>query len=125
MGLDMYAYAAPRDAITAEVDLDLKTIEGIAEIHYWRKHPNLHGFMRELYFRKGGTSEVFDLNPVVLTLEDLDDLEAAILDNTLPRTSGFFFGESDGSEREDDLAFIDKARQAIGVGKAIIYDSWW
>ena len=38
---------------------------------------------------------------------------------------GFFFGVSDGSEKDDDLAFIARARLAIAEGKAVYYDSWW
>lgn len=67
----------------------------------------------------------FNCVPVELTLDDLARLEADIIAGNLPSTSGFFFGESDGSETDDDLAFIAKAREAIGQGKAVFYDSWW
>ena len=40
-------------------------------------------------------------------------------------TCGFFFGESDGNEREDDLAFIAKARSAFEQGLSVYYTSWW
>jgi ABC-type sugar transport system ATPase subunit len=59
------------------------------EIHYWRKHPNLHGWMEKLYFEKGGSAEVFDCVAVVLTREDLDRLEADVKARRLPHTTGF------------------------------------
>jgi hypothetical protein len=43
----------------------------------------------------------------------------------LPHTEGFFFGESNGSKTEDDLAVIAKAREALGAGLTVIYHSWW
>ena len=70
-------------------------------------------------------AEWFNCVPVLLTAEDLDQLETDIRGSALPDTQGFFFGESDGSEVEDDLAFIAAAREAIAQGKTVYYDSWW
>lgn len=120
MGLDMYAMTTA-EPVSSEVDFK---VDECSELHYWRKHPNLHGWMQDLYYEKGGT-ECFNCVPVVLTLEDLDKLEAEVRAGELPRTSGFFFGESDGSEAEDDLQFIAKARTEIKAGKTVFYDSWW
>jgi hypothetical protein len=41
------------------------------------------------------------------------------------KTDGFFFGKSNGSEQEDDLAFVAKARKAIAAGQTVFYSSWW
>jgi hypothetical protein len=125
MGLDMYAYTAPNRAVTQPVNFKLNAVEGLEDLHYWRKHPNLHGFMEDLYYAKGGTSECFNCDPLVLTLEDLIALEQAIREGLLPQTDGFFFGATDGTEKDDDLLFIQKARAAIAEGKTVIYDSWW
>ena len=43
----------------------------------------------------------------------------------LPETCGFFFGASDGTETEDDLAFVAKARDRVKKGYTVFYDSWW
>ena len=121
MGLDMYAYTLktkPNRPVDFECD-------GATLIHRWRKHPNLQGWMELLYFAKGGTADSFNCVPVELSAEDLDRLEADIRLGRLPETSGFFFGESDGDEIEDDLAFIAKARQALADGLTVYYDSWW
>ena len=34
-------------------------------------------------------------------------------------------GVSDGSETENDLAFIAKARDALADGLTVFYSSWW
>jgi hypothetical protein len=60
-----------------------------------------------------------------LTEKDLDALEYDIKNGNLPQTSGFFFGQSDGSENEDDLKFIEDARLAILDGFSVYYTSWW
>ena len=121
MGLDMYALSTSADI--PAVDFDRPGDR--AELFYWRKHPNLHGWMENLYRSKGGTDIEFNCVPVRLDQSDLDVLEEAIKQNGLPHTEGFFFGVSDGSEKADDLEFIRKAREAIDAGKAVFYSSWW
>lgn len=121
MGLDMYAFKT-NDKVTTEVDFD---VEIANELHYWRKYPNLHGWMERLYRAKGGSTEAFNCAIFVLRASDLDELEKVIKTGRLPPTSGFFSGESDGSETDDDLAFIAKAREAIRTGSTVFYTSWW
>ncbi|PKP67458.1 MAG: phosphoglycerate kinase [Alphaproteobacteria bacterium HGW-Alphaproteobacteria-5] len=120
MGLDMYAMVSmmqPDSPVGFNPD-------DASELHYWRKHPNLHGWMEALYRGKGGF-EQFNCESVVLTAADLDRLEADIKAKRLPATSGFFFGASDGTEMEEDLTFVAKAREAIAEGKTVFYTSWW
>lgn len=88
MGLDMYAMTTKRRRNSA---IDFAVHKGDEQIHYWRKHPDLHGWMEQLYYAKGGSND-FNCTPVTLTSDDLDDLEASIRDRTLPETTGFFFG---------------------------------
>lgn len=124
MGLDMYAYALENDENRPEVDFELDP--GAEQIHHWRKHPNLHGWMERLYHNKGGSSPDFNCNTVLLTPDDIDDFESAIKDKTLPETQGFFFGESTGEDYEiqDDLELIYAARQSIEVSKQVAYEAW-
>ena len=122
MGLDMYALSTKAKPET-DVDFSTKNFEQ-TEIHYWRKHPNLHGWMQNLYDMKGGTSPDFNGDCVVLDILDLDNLEGDIKNGNLPDTSGFFFGQSDDGD-EDDLLFVTNAREAIKEGKTVYYTSWW
>jgi hypothetical protein len=138
MGLDMNAYKT-KSKFTKEVDFNDeiygKTGDGeidfeglivdIEEIAYWRKHPNLHGWMEQLYRKKGGTDPSFNGDTVLLTEEDIDSLKIAVLTRSLPSTSGFFFGESKQEINFADLEFIEKAKQAIKEGYTIYYDSSW
>ena len=123
MGLDQYAYSV--DPRLVEGEVDFKVPDGSArQIAYWRKHPDLQGWMEELYRAKGGVEE-FNCVPVRLESEDLDALEEAVRDGDLPRTSGFFFGESSDDDADDDLRFIRDARAELAEGRAVYYTSWW
>jgi hypothetical protein len=127
MGLDQFAYKTKvkpsKNVDFAEEVYDDETSE---EIHYWRKHPNIHGFMEKLYREKGGIDE-FNCRPMLLTQGDIDNLANIILDGKLPNTSGFYFGQSNGdeSQEKDDLEFCKKASEAITEGYTVYYDSWW
>ena len=123
MGLDQYANARRGEAIVD--DEGYTYYEDSMELAYWRKHPNLQGFMQELYYEKGGEGE-FNCVDVELTLEDLDSLEETLDNEALPETEGFFFG-SDSSEyyAEADREFIVAARAAIKQGYTVTYSSWW
>ena len=123
MGLDQYANARKGEPITD--DEGYTYYEDSMELAYWRKHPNLQGWMRDLYYEKGGEGE-FNCVDVELTLEDLDALEASLDEEALPETAGFFFG-SDSSEyyAEADREFIVAARAAIKQGYTVTYSSWW
>lgn len=127
MGLDMYAFVARTDLIGQDVDVKLSDLPHLQRVHYWRKHPNLHGWMEALYRQKGGVAEDFggDDPCVRPRVDDLDALEVAVRTDRLPVTTGFFFGVSDGTEHENDLEFIDTARQAIARGWAVFYRSSW
>lgn len=119
MGLDQFAYrvkASTQAPSNAEKE----------EICYWRKHPNLHGWMEQLYINRGG-KESFNCIPLQLFDDDLDNLKTAIESEHLPKTSGFFFGNSfgDDEEKKHDLAFIEKAKKSIEKGYSVYYDSWW
>jgi hypothetical protein len=106
-----------------EIDYENQIVK-TEEVAYWRKHPDLHGWMENLYREKGGMEKSFNGDPLVLTLSDLDRLEEDILRKNLPKTRGFFFGES-GEISLKDLEFVLEARKAIQEGDTVFYDSSW
>jgi|TARA_R110002020_G_scaffold3005_4_gene13876 hypothetical protein len=139
MGLDQYATARKGTPIKREQEYTVTLADGTEkeekeyyyeyedskELAYWRKHPNLQGWMEELWHEKGGDVE-FNCVDLELTLEDLDKLESSLDDEALPETAGFFFGaNSDDHYAEQDREFIREARAAIKQGYTIVYSSWW
>ncbi len=151
MGLDQFVYAI-KETPDTKVDYKIKTlgdpdlIERPTEVFYWRKHPEIHGWMESLYNSKGGTSD-FNCTTVQLELDDINCLHDDIMNRKLPRTQGFFFGDpvyrtkeeldkmSKGDRKDaieemtnqlkEDLIFIEKAKEFIANGYYLFYDSWW
>jgi hypothetical protein len=81
--------------------------------------------MRQLWNRRGNEGS-FNGDELELFREDLDNLEQDVLDNALPQTSGFFFGD-DSAEyyRAQDLEFIKTARYELFMGMRVFYNSSW
>ena len=126
MGLDQYAYRLPRKPDTAtDFTISIEDVGDAGRLYYWRKHPDLQGFMETLYYMKGGKAEVFNCTPVLLEEADLDLLERKTRLRELPKTEGFFFGQSFPEDDDSVLEFIAKARAAIREGSWVAYNSWW
>lgn len=130
MGLDMYAWRVKSEDAINEFEIarhDDDSGSKVEELHYWRKHHDLHGWMERLYYNKGGEKESFNCVHVRLEPLDLDLLERDIRERRLPQTQGFFFGNNPPDDRsnDEDLQFIRNAREAIAAGDAVYYSSWW
>jgi hypothetical protein len=131
MGLDMYAYVAKKENEMREYyesydyTTDSAPVPKPREIAYWRKHPNLHGWMHRLWNEKGHSGD-FNGDELELTAEDLDRLEHVVEKGRLPSTTGFFFGnDADDHYKADDLKFIQYARAELIVGMKVFYNSSW
>jgi len=146
VGLDQYAYVAARAGQRAEywdgAELDQygksvnTKVSEPRELAYWRKHPNLQGWMESLWKRRMHESNqdidesewgsAFNGIELELTMEDLDELERVIKKRQLPKTQGFFFGnDSDQHYYQHDLEFIQQARAELFMGLKVFYNSSW
>jgi hypothetical protein len=132
----MYAYTAQRAGQRSEFyegatwdsdkqDYHNSDIQKPEEIAYWRKHPDLHGWMHNLWESRGNQGD-FNGDELELTLQDLDALQITIMAGQLPPTTGFFFGKSNNDHYQAaDLEFVTKAREAIKNGLLVFYNSSW
>jgi len=115
----MYAYSRAKDSDSEK------------EIAYWRKHPNLHGWMEQLWIDRNpdlhlSGNNIFNGIELEVTEEDLDRLEYAVSNGLLPPTTGFFFGDTaDDYYRQHDLDFIAHARADLFCGLRVYYNSSW
>lgn len=148
MGLDQYAYAAAKSGQQDEwyngATFDEATKDFInpgatkpVELAYWRKHPNLQGWMEQLWIKKGypGISShenkwdsAFNCVELELSWEDIDQLEHDIEQGSVAEmnTTGFFFGNpSDEYYRKQDLEFCRNARAQLFLGLKVFYNSSW
>ena len=134
VGLDMYAYVATKAGQQREFYDGCEFKDGEytntkvtqpREIAYWRKHPNLHGWMQQLWESRGNSGD-FNGDELELTYEDLEILELDVIAGTLPGTSGFFFGnDADEHYKKQDLEFIKNARAELFMGLKVFYNSSW
>lgn len=140
MGLDQYAYIAARaqqredywagvipkkNPVHGESHYENPSVSEPVEIAYWRKHPNLHGWMEQLFRARGGEGD-FNGDELELTWADIDQLEQDVLAGTLPSTQGFFFGsDSDDHYKHADLEFCRRARTELFMGFKVFYNSSW
>lgn len=133
MGLDMYLYGekylgldlnAPQPVRHFEdgYRLETKTLR----LGYWRKHPNLHGLIVKSFADGIDQCQRIDLSDT-----DIERIIEAVARDDLPHTVGFFFGESDGSEKQETLeilrAALDWLRADPGgsVWRSAYYQASW
>jgi hypothetical protein len=111
MGLDMYLNGHMYTSASDQALDDFPIKELVVEIGYWRKHPNLHGAMVNMFANGNDECQYIELNE-----PDLVDIIAAIKSDSLPETTGFFFGKSAlpgepgyEEEKQEDIAIFEKA----------------
>lgn len=102
MGLDMYLEghkylfsSGKKSEVVKEDGFRLK--EKILELGYWRKEPDLHGYIVEKF--ADGKDDCKDIE---LGKEEMLDIISAVKERRLPHTSGFFFGASCDPESQDE-----------------------
>ena len=97
------------------------------DLGYWRKHPDLHGFIVQTF--AGG---VDNCQRVQLTVSNIEEIISAIRDDNLPPTEGFFFGksENDDEQKKETIEFLTKAIEWAKVDisqefRLIYYQASW
>lgn len=104
----MYGREAPnKNVAELEEKLEIKDdSDDVIELGYWRKHPNLHGYM-VVTFMNG----VDECQEIELKKEHIETIIRAVKDKKLPLTTGFFFGHSLNTQDEidEDLKYFNNA----------------
>jgi len=93
------------------------------ELGYWRKHPDLHGYIcRE--FADG----VDECQRIPLTKDNMRVILAATRAGDLETTTGFFFGESRPEDAEHTIAIFEKAlkwKAEDPFVREVVYQASW
>ena len=127
MGLDMYLtgskYLPSFENVQTEDGFRLK--ERRLELGYWRKHPNLHGYIVNT-FNQG----VDDCHEIELCKADIENIIDTVKKEKLPNTEGFFFGKTDGSEKKETLEILNGAlkwmkEETESEWRSVIYQASW
>ncbi len=108
MGLDMYLtgnrYLHNINKLPPAIRKRGEKKGELIDLGYWRKHPNLHGFIVETF-----ADGIDECQEIELSADDIHQILAAIEAAELPETVGFFFGKSDGTEKDEDLTIFREA----------------
>ena len=86
------------------------------ELGYWRKHPNLHGYIVQNF-----ADGVDECQPIYLGEDRLKELIKAVNENKLIPTTGFFFGESPEDSAEYDIPILEKA---LDILLPVMWNCW-
>jgi hypothetical protein len=131
MGLDMYLegekwlmtdYENPKKNKKEDgFPLRTKTLE----LGYWRKHPDLHGFIVTTF-----ADGVDECQRIHLGLDNLNTILSAIEGDALPHTEGFFFGTSRPEYCKESIKIIKNAIKWLStkqdnVHKTVYYHASW
>ena len=128
MGLDMYLWGRESKHFDDPRVTDDKGRQVVAceiDLGYWRKHPNLHGFIVDTF-----ADGVDECQRIALDVEDIEKIIHAINAKALPYTEGFFFGKSENTEAEaafDRKVFmeaLDWVRAEPRIRRVIYQASW-
>lgn len=125
MGLDMYLTGTiytmtfPRKRGERKAEL--------IDLGYWRKHPNLHGYIVQTFAQGKDECQEIPLNR-----EDIRQIMKAANDEALPHTTGFFFGSSECTavEKKKDLEIFQGALDWLAVEdkdtiRTVSYQASW
>lgn len=134
MGLDMYMrgerypFGSKKNGWTKPMEEGFEVVTVTLELGYWRKHPNLHGYIVQTF-----ADGVDECQRIRLSKDNLIQIRKAVsVPSSLPVTSGFFFGQSYGTQQEadEDVAIIDKAiawldAQSDDECRQVYYQASW
>lgn len=131
MGLDMYLEGEKYILTDWKNAQDVLREDGYQitsqtlRLGYWRKHPNLHGYIVNT-FAEG----IDNCQPIDLSDADIETIIDAVARDALPHTEGFFFGVTDGSEKEETIRIFTAAlawlrAQDAGAFRSVRYKASW
>lgn len=122
MGLDMYLTGERR---IIRRDQQQQLISERFQLGYWRKHPNLHGYIVQQF-----ADGLDQCQEIPLSAGNIRQLLSAIENRQLPLTEGFFFGVSDGTETPHDLAIFTDVLAWLeaedpAASRSVFYQASW
>ncbi len=131
MGLDMYLYGKKfiwgnfehPETNRKEDGFEIKGVT--LELGYWRKHPNLHGYIVNTF-----ASGVDECQEIELDVDALKRILKAVEGDDLPFTEGFFFGKSDASDKKPTIKILKDAIKWLKTdndleSRSVYYHASW
>lgn len=133
MGLDMYLHGEKflwtdwKNEANNRMEDGYKIDTVTLELGYWRKHPNLHGYIVRTF-----ADDVDECQRIDLDATQLRQIVEAMKADALPHTEGFFFGSSDWhkDKLEENVSILEKAitwleTKEANVSRSVYYRASW
>jgi hypothetical protein len=127
MGLDMYLVGDKFLRGEKQEEDGYPVDTKLLDLGYWRKHPNLHGYIVNTFANGEDKCQKIELDA-----DDLREIVKAVKEGDLPETTGFFFGESEDSARQRavDTDIIERAISWLeakdeGSWRSVYYQASW
>lgn len=127
MGLDMYIFGLEKQDQFDKLKTAVHNNEDFdsyfdRQICYWRKHPDLHGYIVQT-FAKG----IDECQWIPLISSDIENIISAVKGGNLPQTTGFFFGQSRGPDDQNTIQQLEKVLNFLLTNKEGIvwYEASW
>lgn len=114
MGLDMAIYAVHANKEESRAN--------DSELCYWRKHPDLHGYIVNTF-----ANGVDECQEIPLSKECVQAILLASEEDGLPHTEGFFFGTSRDEDKQDTNTKLTMllVRMAMNPDMKVYYQASW
>lgn len=125
MGLDMYLEGYKSSWEHKDFEDGFPVTRQELELGYWRKHPDLHGYIVENF-----ADGVDECQSIPLTIDDLDTILTAVEKDCLPHTEGFFFGVSRPEDKAPTIEILKNAIKWLedkkdSESRSVVYQASW
>ena len=127
MGLDMYLEGRTFNwKMGGKVEKrDGFRVKGVMlELGYWRKHPDLHGYIVQKFANGEDRCQEIPLDE-----DALRNILAAVKADALPHTEGFFFGQSQSEDKKRSIEILEGAikwlEQETPPRREVVYQASW
>ncbi len=112
------------------LDMDFYKINSTGEkehIHYFRKHADLHGVLRDSFLEKNPDKCTDDFNccEFEITMDEVDKVYEFLNSDSGKHYTGFFWGRSTEEDWEETIVLFTRIKNFLNAGYKVTYIPWW
>ena len=122
----MYLYERHKDD-TKKHNNSVGKDTDLIEVAYWRKHPDLHCFIEDIWRKKKpkeAANNSFNCIYFKLSKKDLKAILKATKNRKMVKRTGFFFGYSSDYQYKETIKIFKDALEQVDKYDFYYY-SWW
>ena len=97
----------------------------LAQLHYWRKHSDLEGYMSSIWHEQNPGKGDFNCEFLELTEDIINEVIELSQTKGFSEASGFGWGQTYDEDHEVTIQAMQKALKYMKDGYKVFYSSWW